>query len=119
MRFNGDTANNYDWEELFASSVTPTTAQAGGANTVSAGRVAVNNNALGLPTQSTVRINGILGAQKKTYTHQALRVDSTTAILPSVGGGFWNSTAAITSISIVVLAGSFAAGTTIDAWAEF
>lgn len=110
IRFNNDAANNYAHQRLNGQG---TVVSAQTANPYS-GVIVGEYNSTTYATQVVVKILDILNtATHKEVSSQETRVDSLAGIFTQIGAGVWNSTAAITSIQVVLDASTFAAGTTI------
>lgn len=110
IRFNADTGSNYFWNEAAGNGTTMTVQN----NNTAYIRVGAINSAT-FETQHTVNVNDITGSAHKTLDATSARIDAAagSSIFSILTGGLWNSTSAITSVQVIVSAGSFASGTSI------
>lgn len=118
MQFNGDTGADYSDELLYATGTTP--AAVGQASQTS---LFVGSSAGGSGISGATNIVDIVAysntAMQKSYASRSSVPLTTTTAQVSQVGGFWSSTAAITSITILSQSGtSFAAGSTFILSAE-
>lgn len=107
VRFNGDTGSNYYWGRMLAAA--GSTLDGSGTNVTTAGRF--GDVDAGWQT-STLNIMSYAGSGVKTAIGRTMSVSSASAVTRT--GGYvtmWNSSSAITSITIKVEStGQFAAG---------
>lgn len=105
IRFNGDSGTNYSYRDLHAvssaSSGSTTGATSGLTNRLWNGGEYMNSFVY-IPNYST--------AQYKTYSSDFITELNTSGVERGIVVGYWNSTAAITSITL--MQGSYTAGTT-------
>lgn len=117
LTFNGDTGNHYQWQELYATSTTVGGAQQG------AGLVA-QIAACTVPAATVTSTNPgcfeiwVFDYAQTTFW-KAVKATSTvptatTAAYVFVIGGVWESTAAITSITLTLAGGNWVAGSRIS-----
>lgn len=105
LRLNGDAAANYQ----FAYNIVGTAGTVSGAGAAAQGFCKVIPNVkAGFGARATVTLNAPLNvAITKHMTLRSANTDNTTATLSSlVGSCFWNSSAAITSVTILPSAGT-------------
>lgn len=111
LRFNGDTAANYDWMRLVWSSG-GTTTQEGYAGT---------SGSLGFHLGDSARANRFAGVQiwipdyvnttrEKSAIAEASAVNTAALATCNSGRAFWRSTAAVTQVTILPSTGNFRAG---------
>lgn len=116
MRFNGDTGNNYDWQRMTANNATLTGAVGRGVSSIQIGAIEGANSRAN--SFSPVQIYIYLYAQGSPYEKFTMSyntffgdVSADADMFVQLRGGRWRSTAAITSITLLLVTGpNFVAG---------
>jgi hypothetical protein len=115
LRFNGDTGANYDRQFFQASGSSSASSEsiAGTSIEIAAGLLPANTAPASSFGQVIVDIAYYAGANHKTVTVQgATKVNTTTGnFVNSYTAGWWRSTAAITSVTLLTASGNLVAGT--------
>jgi hypothetical protein len=118
IRFNGDSGSNYDYQFLQGTAVS---AQAAGSVAVSSIRSTSINAASGASSsadQATIRIPAYVNStlQKSLVTSSGLKngTSSTSNLFIFAVAGWWRSTAAITSVSLILSSGNYASGSVVS-----
>lgn len=113
LRFNGDTGANYDAQSLFGVNTTPGAGEGIAATSLGMGAISAATSASGNVGAGTLNIYDYRG----TTFHKAVVLISTRKDSNASAGtvvnqlaGAWRSTSAITSITILLSAGNFDAG---------
>lgn len=105
IRFNGDSATNYSWKQLFANGSTVYNEQSGtGSNTAFlfsfTGR---SNQTANTFSNNTFYVPNYVGSTTKTISSDSVNESNQTAnAWQAIAGGSWSGTAAITSVAITV-----------------
>lgn len=114
MRFNGDTAANYDWQQVLGFATTVTAGEHFADTSVTVGSCAAASAGANLFSTCEVFIPHYAGSSnnKSFVSVNAHKIGtSTTNINLNFMGGGWRSNAAINQITFLPAAGNFAAGT--------
>ena len=116
MRFNNDTAGNYDWQRMFLAAAGPPGGQESfAATSLEVGDIPAATSTASLFGQGVIDI----AAYAQTTAHKLEQFSGTSIEGPGTGtgnmvlwssGGRWRSTAAINRITIFPAAGNFIAG---------
>jgi hypothetical protein len=114
MQFNGDTATNYDWQQLYGSASTPGTTGAFGVNSIILSNISGTGATAGAAGSLECTIPDYAGT---TFWKNAMTVGgyqfSSSALFALNNAGTWHSTAAINSILLQIGGGgNFLAGST-------
>jgi hypothetical protein len=115
LQMNGDTGNNYDWQRVYART---TTVVAEGGGTVGGAGVAYID--IGLLPASTAPANQSGAAEVRIFNYRGTAFHKPVVTGASgyaateryvlFGGGSWRSTSAITSLTLILDAGSYDTG---------
>lgn len=110
LQFNGDTGAHYEQGYIFIQNSNTVTGSHTGNNTSAACGFMWGNSSATVPGVSAIEIPGYSATTLiKGFTFHSHASDtSALSWLIGSGGGGWNSTAAITSITLVPLSGNFA-----------
>lgn len=107
LRFNGDTAANYEWQYVDGAATALNGNRSTAASAIDAGLVD-GPSATNPGSSSDISIANYRGTTfRKSVTSRAMSAEPRLR----TGGGIWNSTAAITSVTLLPSTGSFIAGT--------
>ena len=120
VRFNGDSAANYDWQKMEGTGATVTPSEAFAQTAISANNVPANTAGANLFGVSMGFLPHYAGsANNKAYLSiAAYKVGVTTgSMTDSLSGGFWRSNAAINRITLLPSSGNFVAGTRVTIYA--
>jgi hypothetical protein len=118
LTFNGDSGANYEWCQHYVSGGTAGASQATSQNYIGLGNMPGSNQTANAPGQLTIQVHRYSGTTfLKTLQAQIFYLTAATMQAFNSAGG-WNSTSAITSITIVPDAGSFATGSTFTLYGE-
>jgi hypothetical protein len=116
LQVNGDTGNNYDWQRHYATGTSTPTAEGGG--TYGGAGVAFVDIGLLPAGTATAGLSGVAECRIYNYRgttfHKPMLANSygyAAARFVLNGGGLWKSTAAITSITLLLDAGNYDTGT--------
>lgn len=113
MTFNGDSGNNYTWQNLTGNTTTAAAGNsAGAASMIRVGVIPRNNdtaNYFGTGEMVATRLQGNSFKTVTTYFNTAL---TNATGWTGTEGGTWFSTAAVTSVAIAPDVGNFVAGST-------
>lgn len=104
MRYNGDTGTNYSWTELQGDGTSATSARFSTQNYI----YTMNQYTSSISTS----IISIQNYSNTTTNKTALIRNNNAAAYVNAAVGLWRSTAAITSVTLLSTAGSYAAGST-------
>lgn len=114
MTFNSDTGNNYDWQYIRAHGTTLVGAETLATSNLYVCDMPCAGAPAGAAGQATITIAGYAGSTyQKTFTAIGnLKVATTTGnIWIQQQTGWWRNTAAITTVTLALSTGNFAAGT--------
>jgi hypothetical protein len=114
MRFNGDAATNYDYQQLRGQAAAASAGETFAATIVYIGDCPANTAGANLFGATEVFIPHYAGStnNKQTVTITTTKTATTTGTLAvNVFGGSWRSNAAINQITFFPTAGNFVAGT--------
>jgi hypothetical protein len=104
LRFNGDTGSNYFYLRATGSGSAMAVGNAGPGTTLSCGRISGTSSSANSFGVSTIEIPGYASTVwAKTMQFDSVNNDSTASAASlnrQIGGGYWNSTAAITRVQI-------------------
>lgn len=102
VRFNGDSAGNYLWRALIGTGAAISNSNNEYVTSIGSGHFSAATNTTSAFGSASFFIPNYALAKKKTFTSEAVyaRDAATGTGLLSLGGGNWEGTAAITSISI-------------------
>jgi hypothetical protein len=116
VRFNGDTGNNYDWQEAYTGQAIASGQQAMATSHGKFATVPCASAAANLYGPSVAEIPNYRGAAWKTGHSSGTSQTQTSAgnMYTLVGGFTWRSTAAITSVTVRLGSGNFVAGSTVS-----
>lgn len=122
MRFNNDSAANYDYQLTVVAGAVTSPAEVFGATSLYCGAIPANTAGANLLSQNRIEIAHYAGAtNNKTALVQFGYKIGTTAAASNVNvgavGGFWRSSAAINRITLLPAAGNFVAGTRVTIYA--
>lgn len=125
VRFNGDTANNYDWESYDIST-------ASAANNVNNQNLAVSSVLIGALPGSSATANYASGCKAEVFdykgttfnkngiTHLNIVFGTTTgSVYRSQGSIHWRSTSAINAALVFLSAGNFVNGSVVSLYGRF
>ena len=114
VQFNGDTAANYYWQRMRGNNATSSAAATAGGTSIQVGFINGTTTAAGIISGFELLIPSYSATtfQKVLHTLSPHRegTAATTTYIESYGG-WWASTAAITSITLTPASGSFLTGT--------
>lgn len=116
IRFNGDTAANYNWQTDYSSNATGTAAPGAGASVILAGYLPGSSAPAGFAGALSADIYDYRSTTfHKLVTTQSASFQAAAAAASWAhalnGAGSWENTAAITSVALNAGAGNFATGT--------
>lgn len=114
MRFNGDTAANYDYQLLNARAAAPSAAEAFASTSIVAAQMPANTAGANLFGPAQIVIPHYAGStnNKASVSNYCFKSGTaTTNIEVGTVGGAWRSNAAINRITLVPVAGNFVTGT--------
>lgn len=114
IRFNNDSAANYDTEELIGAAATPTSSEAFAATSASVLQYVGASASAGLFGMTVIDIPNYASAtpNKALLAMNAVKWGTaTTNMRIRVAAGFWRSSAAINQITITAGSGNFDVGT--------
>lgn len=120
MRFNGDSAANYDYQYVQGQAATASAAESFGASSLTIGNIAGNTAGANLFGTQEIFIPHYAGASnnKGFIALSANKIGvATTNITVNLFGGSWRSNAAINRITLLPGSGSFMAGTRLTIYA--
>lgn len=113
LRFNADTGANYDLERVQGSATTASAAEVIAGTSINVGTITAASGAANQAASGEIVIYDYRGTTfQKNITSMVVckRADSTANILQQSFGGAWRNTAAITSITLLLSAGNYVAG---------
>jgi hypothetical protein len=119
MQFNGDTASNYDWQDLQGNNTTAAAFNANAATVMQMGNFAAASAPANVADTVTIEIPNYSGTtfQKACRSDATLRTTTTAAgAYREAFSGWWRSTAAITSVLLKPAAGNFVTGSTFQVY---
>jgi hypothetical protein len=120
LRFNSDVATNYFYFDQFTYGVTPTVGTTNTASQTSGhcGVIPCGDAAASHWGQVIIEISGASSGQAVYWTYRSIAYPSAADSYLDTGGGVWNVGAAVTAITLLPGAGSFATGSTfkLEAW---
>lgn len=114
LQFNGDTGNNYDYQYLAGQAAALAAAESFAATSIFLGQVAGGTAGAGISGGADILIHNYSGSTlNKTLSCLCSTKKSTAGagMLTWFIGGFWRSSAAITSIKLYPGSDNFVAGT--------
>jgi hypothetical protein len=119
MRFNGDTAANYDSEYVQGNGGTPQAAQTLADTSIACGLVAAASATAGVFDGADFVIPAYAGTtgQKVVSGTYTTKRGTAGGLFAAAFGGWWRSTAAINQITLFPTAGNFVAGTRLSIYA--
>ena len=109
IRFNGDSGNNYSYKVLYGDPQTPSAGSVSASGTdksISGGSqwASWTSNVFG---SIEVYIPNYVGSAYKTFSGDGFGENNATQTYPILSAGYWNSTSAITSITLLQASGAF------------
>lgn len=113
LRFNADSGNNYDSQEIYASATTPGASEALAAAQILIGFSTAANSPANTASTGEITIFDYAGTtfyKGATNLFQHMRNTTSGNYYWSSRGGQWRSTSAITSITITLGSGNYVAG---------
>lgn len=113
LRFNGDTASNYDSQQVAGNASTTAAFESIGATSSQVGEFAAATAAAGSCGIYTITIpwyNNTLFHKMYTSSHGLSLATSTTGVHSKHWAGRWRSTSAVNSITLLALSGNFIIG---------
>jgi hypothetical protein len=116
LRFNGDTGSNYQWRIIYGYNSGTYSDPSGGYVTFGWGGY-TNNSSLTASTfgNSEVYIGNYAGSnQKGIFADAVMETNAVNGVSLGLGASFWNSTSAITSITLLPSVGSYVSGSRFD-----
>jgi hypothetical protein len=116
IRFNNDTAGNYDYQSVFGSAATASAAEAFAQAAAAIGTIPANSAGANLFDCITVEIAHYANSanNKASVSQWAMKYGTaTTNMSAGTLAQFWRSNAAINRITLLPVAGSFRAGSRI------
>ncbi len=120
MRFNGDAAANYDWQDLRAITTTVSAGEAFAQAQVVMGQIPANTAGANLFSAQCIFIPHYAGSanNKIAVSMSAAKTGTTSgSLINEAYGGFWRSSAAINRITLLPNAGNFVSGTRVTLYA--
>lgn len=117
MQFNGDTAANYDYQQLVGSAAAVVTSENFAQVRISHGQIPANTAGANLFNASVIFIPHYAGSTNNKVALSMTSLKTGTAsgnILNYLNGGFWRSNAAITRVTLIPATGNFVAGTRVS-----
>lgn len=116
LQFNGDAGSNYYFFRTFINSAGFSSGNDGAGVTSGECGAANKSSLTGYFSHVDIHINDYAGGNKKQWNSTASLVNALTAtnMFRHGADGWWDSTAAITSIKLILGAGNFQAGTRFD-----
>lgn len=115
-QLNGDSGSNYTWQLVTGNTATAAASNNGGLTTMTRiGVIPRNGDTANYFGNGSLTISNIQGSTFKTICSQFQSPLTSGTGWVGTGGGLWQNTAAVTSLSIAPDIGSFAAGSTISA----
>ena len=118
VQFNGDSGTNYDWESItFNNTSSSTSAGFASQTSLPVGFLPASTGPTNAGGSTEVIIQDYSGAvfTKSVMARSGVRTGSGAASLYATAGwGDWNNTAAVTSVTVSLSAGNFAAGSTVS-----
>lgn len=114
MRFNNDSAANYDWEQVGANINTASGSEGAGATSIKVGECAANTAPASVFDSCFIAVPQYAGTtgQKTSLALNGLKTGTTSgSFFGRSTAGWWRSTAAITRITLFPTAGNFQIGT--------
>lgn len=112
LRFNGDTANHYLWQRAEANNATQTDSNSGGlVGFIQIGTIpAASATANFFGTGFSILSNPASAVAYKSVSGHATACITATNMYTGSYGGLWQSTAAVTSVTVLALTGNLVAG---------
>lgn len=119
LRINNDSGSNYDYQSMAAVAAGQFDAEAFAQSNISLGNIPAASAGAGLAAQVDAQIaNYAVTTFNKTIRARLTSKLSTSSgnLVVSEVAGFWRSTAAITRVTLVPLAGNFEVGSVLTVW---
>lgn len=116
VQFNGDTGNNYTWQDLTGNTTTAAAGNSVGVtNRIRAGIAPKANDTANYFGTGSMTIHRLQNNSFKTMASYFNAPLTNATGWTGTGGGTWLSTAAVTSVALILEVGSFVAGSTMSA----
>lgn len=113
LRFNGDTGNNYSYRRLYAlGSGTPASTTQSGVSTIVGGTLSADTATANTFGNAEFYIPNYTGSTYKSVSNDGTGENNATDSEIDLIAGIWNSTSAISSVTLYALSGNLAAGST-------
>lgn len=113
MRFNGDTGNNYDWQDIMTEGAVSTSSVTRATSSMQIGRIPGNtapSGAFGLVVASIPDYAGTTFHKAARSHWSRKKANSANNLSVGVTSGFWRSASAINSITVIPASGDLVTG---------
>lgn len=121
LRFNNDSGNNYDYQNLQGNNTAAAAFSAVAGSSIVVGGAPAASATANVFGQIDVQIGDYINAtrNKVLNARSALKIGTTTAdVVTAAVSGFWRSNAAITRITLIPSAGNWDTGTRVIVWGD-